>query len=142
MINDVLITPLKIIETHGGNVMHSLKNDELGFRGFGEAYFSEVHSNAIKAWKLHQDMTLNITIPMGKVRFVLYDDRDKKNKKFQELIISRKNYVRLTVPPKIWFGFQGVSNKNSLLLNIADIPHDPEETIRKDLNEIYFDWSK
>ena len=142
MANGVLITPLKIIETKGGNVLHSLKDKDTGFNGFGEAYFSEIQPGAIKAWKLHQDMTLNITVPIGKVRFVLFDDRDKSTNEFQELTISRQNYVRLTVPPMIWVGFQGLSDANSLLLNIADIPHNPNESIRKDLNEIYFDWSK
>ena len=142
MANGVLITPLKIIETKGGNVLHSLKDKDTGFNGFGEAYFSEVQPGAIKAWKLHKDMTLNITVPIGIVRFVLFDERDKSTNEFQELTISRQNYVRLTVPPMIWVGFQGLSDASSLLLNIADIPHNPNESIRKDLNEIYFDWSK
>ena len=142
MVNDVLITPLKIIETKGGNVLHSLKDKDTGFNGFGEAYFSEIQPGAIKAWKLHKDMTLNITVPIGIVRFVLFDERDKSTNEFQELTISRQNYVRLTVPPMIWVGFQGLSDASSLLLNIADIPHNPNESIRKDLNEIYFDWSK
>ena len=141
MINGVLITPLKIIETKGGNVLHSLKDKDSGFKGFGEAYFSEVQPGAIKAWKLHQDMTLNITVPVGKVRFVLYDDRDKLASEFQELIISRKNYVRLTVPPMIWVGFQGVSNSVSMLLNIANLMHDSTEVDRKNINDIKFDWS-
>ena len=142
MANGVLITPLKIIETKGGNVLHSLKDKDTGFNGFGEAYFSEIQPGAIKAWKLHKDMTLNITVPIGIVRFVLFDERDKSTNEFQELTISRQNYVRLTVPPLIWVGFQGLSDASSLLLNIADIPHNPNESIRKDLNEIYFDWSK
>ena len=142
MANGVLITPLKIIETKGGNVLHSLKDKDTGFNGFGEAYFSEIQPGAIKAWKLHKDMTLNITVPIGIVRFVLFDERDKSTNEFQELTISRQNYVRLTVPPMIWVGFQGLSDASSLLLNIADIPHNPNESIRKDLNEIYFDWSK
>ena len=72
MINGVLITPLKIIETSGGNVLHSLKDTDSGFNGFGEAYFSEIEPKAIKAWKLHKKMTLNISVPIGKIKFVLY----------------------------------------------------------------------
>ena len=87
-------------------------------------------------------MTLNITVPIGKIRFVLYDDRNDSTGVFQELVISRKNYIRLTVPPNIWVAFQGLSNSNSLLLNVADIPHNPTESISKDLNQINFDWSK
>ena len=41
----------------------------------------------------------------------------------------------------IWVGFQGLSDTNSLLLNIANFVHDPEEVDRKNINEIEFDWS-
>jgi dTDP-4-dehydrorhamnose 3,5-epimerase len=142
MINGVLITPLKIIETSGGNVLHSLKDTDSGFNGFGEAYFSEIEPKAIKAWKLHKKMTLNISVPIGKIKFVLYDERIKSNCFFQEFIISRKNYSRLTIPPMIWLGFQGLANSNSLLLNVADISHSTDEVIRRDLSEIVYKWSK
>lgn len=142
MINGVMITPLKIIETSGGNVLHSLKDTDSGFNGFGEAYFSEIEPKAIKAWKLHKKMTLNISVPIGKIKFVLYDERIKSNCFFQEFIISRKNYSRLTIPPMIWLGFQGLANSNSLLLNVADISHSTDEVIRRDLSEIVYKWSK
>ena len=61
---------------------------------------------------------------------------------FQELTISRKNYSRLTIPPMIWLGFQGLANSNSLLLNVADISHSKDEVIRRDLSEIVYEWSK
>jgi dTDP-4-dehydrorhamnose 3,5-epimerase len=141
MINDVLITPLNIIDTTGGNVMHAMKEIDVGFSGFGEAYFSEVELKSIKAWKRHRDMTLNLIVPVGKIRFVLFDDRKESDNQFQEIVISRNNYCRLTVPPMIWMGFQGLSSNGSMLLNIANIVHDPEEVDRKDINEIEFDWS-
>jgi len=141
MINDVLITPLNIIDTTGGNVMHAMKEIDVGFSGFGEAYFSDVELKSIKAWKRHRDMTLNLIVPVGKIRFVLFDDRKESDNQFQEIIISRDNYCRLTVPPMIWMGFQGLSSNGSMLLNIANIVHDPEEVDRKDINEIEFDWS-
>ncbi len=141
MINDVLITPLNIIDTTGGNVMHAMKEIDVGFSGFGEAYFSEVELKSIKAWKRHRGMTLNLIVPVGKIRFVLFDDRKESDNQFQEIVISRNNYCRLTVPPMIWMGFQGLSSNGSMLLNIANIVHDPEEVDRKDINEIEFDWS-
>ena len=75
MIKDLLITPLDIIETPGGNVMHAMKNDSPGYFGFGEAYFSEIEYKMIKAWKRHREMTLNLVVPHGEVRFILHDDR-------------------------------------------------------------------
>ena len=94
----------------------------------------------IKAWKRHREMTLNLVVPHGEVRFILYDDRHVERIKFQEIIISKNNYFRLTIPPLIWLGFQGLSKNNSLVLNIANIHHSPEEADNKNIDEIEFDW--
>lgn len=140
MIKDVIINPLKIIDLEDGRVLHGLKKVDLGYKDFGEAYFSEIKSKKVKAWKRHKQMTLNLVVPIGKVRFILFDDRNHKSE-FQEVVLSNNSYNRLTVPPLIWFGFQGLSKSTSLILNIADIVHDPDEIDRKALNEIDFDWS-
>jgi dTDP-4-dehydrorhamnose 3,5-epimerase len=141
MIKDVLLTPLNVIDTAGGSVMHAMKASSLGYEGFGEAYFSKIDSGAIKAWKRHERMTLNIIVPKGKIRFILFDDRDFHNIQIQEIIISKDNYCRLTVPPMIWMGFQGVDN-DSMLLNIANIEHDPNEVDNKNIENIDFNWGE
>jgi len=142
MIDDVIITPLEIIETFGGNVMHAMKKTDLGYADFGEAYFSEIEKNTVKAWKRHREMTLNLIVPLGKIKFVLFDDRKGSNNRFQEVIISKENYCRLTVPPMIWVGFKGLSSFKSILLNIASIPHDPKEVDKKEIDTIEFDWNR
>jgi len=141
MIKDVLITPLDIIDTPGGNVMHVMKESDVGYVAFGEAYFSEIKLNAIKGWKRHKEMTLNLVVPVGKIKFVLFDNRGESNGVFQEVVISKKNYCRLTVPPMIWVGFQGLSISGSILLNIANINHNPTEVDKKNIDEIEFNWS-
>jgi dTDP-4-dehydrorhamnose 3,5-epimerase len=141
MIKGVLTTPLDVINTPGGNVMHAMKESSAGYAGFGEAYFSQVNNGAIKAWKRHKEMTLNLMVPAGKIRFVLFDDRNASNNQFQELIISRDNYCRLTVPPMIWVGFQGISGSGSILLNIANMEHNPHEVDKKNLEQIEFNWN-
>lgn len=60
MIDGVIFTPLPIIDTKGGDVLHAMKVSDEGFHVFGEAYFSTVKSGAIKGWKLHREMVLNI----------------------------------------------------------------------------------
>jgi len=141
MIKDVLLTPLNIIDTAGGSVMHAMKATSLGYEGFGEAYFSQIDKGAIKAWKRHKRMTLNLLVPKGNIRFILFDDRDISNIQIQEVIISRKNYCRLTLPPMIWMGFQGLDS-NSMLLNIANIEHDPNEVDNKNIENIEFNWDE
>ena len=145
MIDGVLITTLSVIDTKGGNVLHGMKYSEQGYSGFGEAYFSFVESGAVKGWKRHKEMVLNLIVPVGSIHFVLFDDRpnSKSKNQFQEVTLSRNNnYCRLTVPPKIWIGFQGRDEKSSMLLNIANISHDPKEVDLKDLDSIKYDWRK
>ena len=144
MIDGVLITPLREIETQGGNVFYAMKASESGYRGFGEAYFSTMQSGKVKPWKRHNQMTLNLVVPVGKIRFVIFDDRaDSRSKgKFVEVILGRpEQYARLTVPPGLWMAFQGVAEGTSWLLNVADLAHDPAESERRPLVEIPYDWS-
>jgi dTDP-4-dehydrorhamnose 3,5-epimerase len=140
MIKDVFITKLDVIDTPGGNVMHAMKESDAGYSGFGEAYFSQVGKGEIKAWKRHKKMTLNLVVPVGEIKFVLFDDRVVSNTQFQEVIISKDKYCRLTVPPMIWMGFKGLSDGDSMLLNIANIEHDPYEVDKKRIEQIEFNW--
>lgn len=135
-VNDIMVTPLNRITVSGGDVLHGIKRCDPGFVGFGEAYFSTVDAGAIKAWKRHLRMTLNLIVPVGAVQFCFFDSYGQ----IFTCHASNESYVRLTVPPCIWFGFKGLSKPYSLLLNISDIPHDPDEVDRKDLNKFNFDW--
>jgi len=137
-LEDIIVTPLKRIPTPGGDVMHAMKAGDKGFHRFGEAYFSWVEHNAIKAWKQHREMTLNLVVPVGLVRFV-FCTQDRAID-FRQENIGESRYVRLTVPPGIWFGFQGMARQSSLVMNLADIEHDPDECVRKDLTDLSFDW--
>ena len=55
--------------------------------------------------------------------------------------IGEEQYALLTVPPGIWFGFQGKASGRSLLMNVADMAHDPDEVLRKKTSEIVYNWS-
>ena len=90
-IDGVILTTQKIISVDGGNVLHAMKRDDPGYTSFGEAYFSTVKSQAIKAWKRHRRMTLNIVVPVGSIRFIIVDDRNIKASKphYQEVIHLR-----------------------------------------------------
>jgi dTDP-4-dehydrorhamnose 3,5-epimerase len=128
-IEGVILTPLRVIKGESGDVMHALKQQEESFQGFGEAYFSTVRPGAVKGWKKHRRMLLNVVVPVGAIKFVLYDPRLGSNsyQTIQEVVLSIENYQRLTVPPGIWMAFQGVGPKENILLNMANIPHDPLE---------------
>jgi dTDP-4-dehydrorhamnose 3,5-epimerase len=146
MIEGVILTPLKIIPGESGDVLHAMKRTESSFCGFGEAYLSTIKKGAVKAWKRHREMTLNLVVLCGEIKFVLYDERQESSTcgEITEVTLSRNNYQRLTVPPKVWMGFQGLEEGLNMLLNIADIPHDPYEIDRIDAhkNHINYNWDK
>lgn len=136
----VLLTQLKQIYHPKGDVFHGMKKSDPGFFGFGEAYFSTIHRGEVKPWKKHLRMTLNLVVPIGKIRFVLHDDRVGSATKGQtfSVEIGSDNYQRLTVTPGIWMAFEGIGEGLNLLLNIADLEHDPEEVERAELDR--FDY--
>lgn len=130
-IEGLLVHDLKIIPGELGSVLHAVRSTDAGFAGFGEAYFSTVKRNAVKGWKKHQRMTLNLVVPVGEIRFVIYDDRSDSASKgaLEQITLSRNAYQRITVPPGVWVAFQGLAEPESMLMNLASIPHDPTEAI-------------
>ena len=139
-LDQIIVTPLNKITTEGGDVLHAMKKSSLGFKNFGEAYFSLIQHNKIKAWKKHKLMTLNLVAPIGEVQVVFASNAE--DNKYRVENIGESRYVRLTVPPGIWFGFKGIASGNSLLLNLADIEHMPKEVFKKSLSAFSYDWSK
>ncbi len=143
-INGIKLTSLKKIYQPKGDIFHCMKKSDSGFKSFGEAYFSTVKYNAVKVWKKHTKMTLNLIVPIGEIKFVIYDDREcsKSKGSFFETKLSINNYQRLTISPNLWFGFKGLGKDLNLLLNLADIEHDPKEMIRLELDKINYNWDK
>ncbi len=129
------LTELRRIATSGGEVMKALNAEEADFRGLGEAYFSRVDPDAVRGWKCHNEMTVNVVVPVGHVRFVVESDGE-----FEAFDLGPDHtYGRLTIEPGTWFGFQG-GTQGGLVLNLANIVHRPDEADGKDLDEFDYDW--
>ena len=128
---------LKIISNEKGDIFHALKKTEKDFHDFGEIYFSRINHNSIKGWKKHTQMTMNLVVPYGKVQFVFFDSFGN----FLEETVGEDNYVRLNVPPGLWFGFRGIFKPFSLVANIANKIHDPNEAIRVSLDHFNYEWN-
>ena len=144
MIEGVIITPLRQILDERGKVMHMLRSADPHFREFGEIYFSTVHPGAVKAWHIHTRMTLNYAVPHGKIKFVLYDDRENSptRGKVEEHFLGPDHYCLVTVPPMVWNGFKGVGTETAIVANCASIGHDASEIERLDPHKshIPYDW--
>ncbi|WP_293713970.1 dTDP-4-dehydrorhamnose 3,5-epimerase [uncultured Parabacteroides sp.] len=139
----VTLHPLKHIIVPKGDIYHALKSTDEGYKGFGEAYFSQVEEGVVKGWKRHNRMTLNLIVPLGRIKFIIYDGREESVTKgtFEEIILSPKeNYQRLTIAPGLWLAFCGMDKGTSMLMNIIPEPHDPKEADRKEIDEISYNF--
>lgn len=132
----IILTPLTQIFNPKGDIFHAMKKTSDGYEGFGEAYFSTINKDDIKNWRKHTKMILNIVVPIGEIKFVAYDE---KIKKFFSVKLSQNNYQRLTIKPGLWLAFKGLADFN-MLLNIANVEHDTNETESKNLEEFKYEW--
>lgn len=127
--NGLFLTKLSRIQNPKGDILHALKCSDKSFSGFGEVYFTEIKKDQIKGWKKHSEMIMNLIVPIGTVKFYVWDN---VNKKGCTASIGDENYARLTIPKGNWVAFSGRSNYN-LVLNVGSIEHDPSESQNVDL---------
>ena len=142
MIEGVKIIQKKQIFDERGKIMHMLRADDDNFKKFGEIYFSVTYPNVVKAWHLHKHMTINYAVIAGKIKLVLFDDRQgsKTKGEMQEIFLSDDNYSLIEIPPMIWNGFKSIANEKSIIANCSDIPHDTNEIVRKNYRDPYFPY--
>ena len=129
-------TPLPPVFNPLGDIYHILKSTDTSFSGFGEAYFSFLNPRAMKGWKKHTSMIMNLAVPVGNVKFVFYHQNT-----FISHILSPCSYGLLTVQPNVWFAFQSLSDDQSVVLNVASIVHDPAESVTIPLSSLDFTWT-
>jgi dTDP-4-dehydrorhamnose 3,5-epimerase len=144
-IHDVQIVPLRRIPDERGTIFHMLRADDPHFVAFGEIYFTSVYDGVVKGWHRHREMTLNYACIHGRVKLVLYDDREESptRRALMELFLGPDHHALVVIPPGIWTGLKGMSSPFALVANCATHPHDPALTTRLDPfdNDIPYDWA-
>ena len=142
---DLKLTSLKQIFDERGAVFHFLRSDSINFKTFGESYFSIVNPSTIKGWKIHTKIYQNFCVPHGAVKFVIFDNRKNSPSKgvIQEVVLDNQvNYFLLSMPPGLWYSFKCISKEASIISNIIDMPHTPDESKSIPLinKEIPYEW--
>ena len=145
LVVDLSLTKLMRISVPRGDVYHGLKASDPSFQGFGELYFSRIDYQEIKGWEKHKRLTLNLMVPAGEVRFVVFAS-DALSGKPTELCGDYRlgadvNHQRLTVPAGMWVAFQGCSSTINIVANVIPEEHDPAEADNLELSQVPFDWS-
>ena len=144
MIDGVRIVPLARIPDERGTVMHMLKRTDPHFVEFGEIYFSTIYPTVVKGWHRHAKMTLNYACLSGRIKLVLFDDRDGSPTRgeLMEIFLGPDQYSLVVIPPGVWNGFKGMGAEMAIVANCASHPHDPTQSERLDPfdNDIPYDW--
>ena len=145
MIDGARVVPLQRVADERGTVMHMLSATDPHFLGFGEIYFSTVYRGVVKGWHRHREMTLSYACPFGRVKLVLYDERDG-SPTFGELVevfLGPDAHALVQIPPGVWNGFKGMSDPHAVVANCCTHPHDPTRSERLDPfdNHIPYDWA-
>jgi len=133
-ISGVKISDLKVIKTPKGDILKYLSKKNKFFQGFGEIYFSEIKKQKTKGWNYHKRNSCAIAVPFGRVKFHLIDGR-KKSKTFNkelQILISKKNFKLLIIPPGIWFSFKSL-DKISIVANLLNKIHSKTETKKSNI---------
>jgi dTDP-4-dehydrorhamnose 3,5-epimerase len=84
---------------------------------------------------------------VGRILLAIYDDRESSSTRGQleNLELGRPDaYVRVRIPPGLWYGFACVGFGPALLANCTDLLHDPAETESRPCNDprIPYSWAK
>jgi dTDP-4-dehydrorhamnose 3,5-epimerase len=145
VIEGVQVVPLRRIPDERGTVLHMLRRTDPHFREFGEIYFSTVYRGVVKGWHRHREMTLNYACPVGRIKLVLFDDRDGSPTRgeIQEEFLGPDDYSLVVIPPGVWNGFKGLTEPFALVANCCTHPHDPTRSERLDPfgGHIPYDWT-
>lgn len=141
-IDGVVLVPLKIVGDERGRVMHVLRADDPNFKQFGEAYISQIYAGVTKGWKLHTRSTSNMVVPVGMVRFVLYDDREDSSTRgqFQEITIGEDDYQLLIIPPRVHYAWRNTRDTTATVLNCASELWSPDESTNLPLETHPYPW--
>ena len=115
-----------------------LRSSESHFEQFGDIYFSTLLHGVVKAWHRHRTKTINLAVPVGRVRVVVFAGAGQP----EEILLGRESYQLLTIRPGLWYGFQGLAEGESLIANCATEPFNNAEgeNLPSDAGQIPFVW--
>ena len=146
MIEGARVIPLRRIPDERGTIYHMLRATDAHFDRFGEVYFSTIYVDAVKGWHRHREMTLHYACIHGRVKLVLFDDREGSPTRggLVEVFLGPDSYGLAVIPPDVWNGHKGMAAPHSIVANCATHPHDPTRSTRvpPDDPSIPYDWAR
>ena len=124
----------EIKKNNKGNVVKYLEISK-HLSKISEVYFSKIHKNKIKAWKKNITSEQFLFVYEGRIKLVIFDDRNPKKNQISECYIGKgSKYSRIFLPKNVWYGFKGLNKKN-VIINSIKIPHSKCKFFAKNLKD-------
>jgi dTDP-4-dehydrorhamnose 3,5-epimerase len=127
-IDGVRIRSVQDLSDARGSLQHMIRSDDTEFfAGFGEIYFSITNPGVIKGWHRQRQQTNLLSCIKGRLRLVLFDDRDASPSRGQVQVVDCGDGARrlVRIPPGVVYGWQTLGDEPSILANCSSHPHDP-----------------
>ena len=148
LIKDIVVKKLNYHCDERGRLIEILRNDDGIFQCFGQVYMTTVNYGVVKAWHYHKLQADHFFVLKGMLKLVLYDDRETSLTYgvVNELFIGEYNPVLVKIPPLVYHGFKGISQGETLVLNIptAAYNHKEPDEYRLDPHDspIPYNWER
>ena len=148
LIKGLRVKPLRVISDERGRLFEMLRRDEPLLRKFGQVYCTAVNFGVVKGWHYHKKQIDNFVCVSGMIKLVAYDSRSGSSTKglINEFFIGTHNPLLVQIPAQVYHGFKGLTEPESLVINIPTEPyhHASPDEYRLDphSSEIPYDWSR
>lgn len=147
LINGVIIKKCNTIPDDRGRLTEIIRCDDILLEKFGQCYLTTGYPNIVKAFHYHEKQTDVWHVIKGRIKLVLYDDRDQSPTKnmINILYMGEHNPITVKIPPKVIHGFKTVSQEEAYIINIPSEPYnytDPDEFRIEPHGVIPHDWNK
>ncbi len=123
-----------------------LRNDDPGFRKFGQVYVTTTYPGVVKAWHLHRVQTDLVSCIKGEIELVLHDAREGSPTRGEvaRFITGERHPLLITIPPGVHHGWKCISEEEAFVVNVPDElyrSNRPDEVrLPPDSAEIPFRW--
>ncbi len=148
VIQGVRTKALRVIPDERGRLFEMLRRDESIFLKFGQVYCTSVTVGVVKGWHYHKRQVDNFVCVSGMIKLVAYDARTGSRTKglVNEFFIGVHHPMLVQIPPGVYHGFKGLTEPESLVINISTEPyhHAKPDEYRLDphTTEIPYDWNR
>ena len=86
-----------------------------------------MYAGVVKGWHRHREMTLNYACIDGRIKLVLYDEREASPTRgtLMERFLGPDDYSLVVIPPGVWSGFKGMTEESRSSPTARHIPTTP-----------------